>query len=280
MLIGDDVLVTPSLTFTLNGYKPGPCASVGVQLNTPVLPPMVAPVGAPVSENVSACAGVSLSVAVAVNVYGADSGTVAEGGTPARIGATFASVTVRLIGDDVLVTPSVTLTENGYVPGPCASVGVQLNAPLEPPMLAPVGAPTRENVSVWIGVSLSVAVAVNVYGANSGTVAVGGTPARTGAAFASVTVMLIGASAFATPSLTRTVNGYEPGPCASVGVQLNAPVEQPMLAPGAHRTARMSTSCGQVRVRRGRGERVGAPVPAPGVGGHPARAGAHSPRSR
>ena len=50
-------------------------------------------------------------------------------------------------------------------------------------MLAPVGAPTSENVSAWAGRSASVAVAVNVYGANSGTVAVGGTPASTGATF-------------------------------------------------------------------------------------------------
>jgi hypothetical protein len=40
-------------------------------------------------------------------------------------------------------------------------VGVQANAPDEE-MPAPAGAPTSENVSVWAGVSLSVAVAVNV----------------------------------------------------------------------------------------------------------------------
>jgi hypothetical protein len=37
-------------------------------VNAPVLPSIVAPVGAPTSENVSVCAGRSLSVAVAVNV--------------------------------------------------------------------------------------------------------------------------------------------------------------------------------------------------------------------
>jgi hypothetical protein len=37
-------------------------------VNAPVLPSIVAPLGAPTSENVSVCAGRSLSVAVAVNV--------------------------------------------------------------------------------------------------------------------------------------------------------------------------------------------------------------------
>src|SRR6185436_15019006 len=96
--------------------------------------------------------------------------------------------------------------------------------PLEPPMLAPAGAPTSENVSVCAGRSASVAVAVNVYGESSGVLAVGGTPAR------------IGASVFATPSLTRTWNGYTPGPCASVGVQLKTPVEPSILAPAGAST--------------------------------------------
>src|SRR6185503_7826277 len=106
---------------------------------------------------------------------------VAVAGTPASTGAAFVSVTVMLIGDDVLVTPSLTLTLNGYEPGPCASVGVQLNTPVEPSMLAPVGAPVSENDRVCAGRSASVDVAVNVYGASSGIVAVGGTPASTGA---------------------------------------------------------------------------------------------------
>jgi hypothetical protein len=79
-------------------------------------------------------------------------------------------------------------------------------------MPAPAGAPTSENVRVWAGRSLSVAVAVNVYGETSGIVAAAGTPARTGAAFTSLTVSVMAASEFTTPSLTRTVNGYEPGP--------------------------------------------------------------------
>jgi hypothetical protein len=45
-----------------------------------VLELMLAPLGAPTSENVSGCAGTSLSVAVAVNVYGESSGIVALAG--------------------------------------------------------------------------------------------------------------------------------------------------------------------------------------------------------
>jgi hypothetical protein len=41
-----------------------------------------------------------------------------------------------VIEEDVLVTPSLTATENVYTPGPWASVGVQLNAPVEAWMLA------------------------------------------------------------------------------------------------------------------------------------------------
>jgi hypothetical protein len=61
-----------------------------------------------------------------------------------------------------LAVPSLTRTANGWLPGPCASVGVQVNTPVEPSMEAPAGAPTSENVSVFAGRSVSVAVAVNV----------------------------------------------------------------------------------------------------------------------
>ena len=46
----------------------GLAASVGVQLNAPVVAPMLAPEGAPTSENVSVWGGRSVSVALAVNV--------------------------------------------------------------------------------------------------------------------------------------------------------------------------------------------------------------------
>src|SRR6266516_5911910 len=132
---------------------------------------------------------------------------VALAGTPASTGAALVSVTVRVIAASVLATPSETRTVNGYEAGPCASVGVHENTPLVAPMLAPAGPLTSENVSVCTGRSESVAVAVNVYAASSGIVAVAGTPANTGATFVLVTVSVMPASVFVTPSDTRTVNG-------------------------------------------------------------------------
>src|SRR6059036_1736570 len=101
---------------------------------------MAAPAGAPTSENVSGCAGRSESVALAVNVYAASSGSVALAGTPESTGATFASVTLSEMAASVFATPSLTRTVNGYVPGPCASVGVQEITPLVPSIVAPAGA--------------------------------------------------------------------------------------------------------------------------------------------
>src|SRR5258705_10234097 len=132
---------------------------------------------------------------------------VAEAGTPESDGATFTSVTPSEMAASVFATPSLTRTVNGYVPGPCASVGVQEKAPLVAPIVAQEGALTSENVSVCAGWSLSVALAVNVYAASSGIVADAGTPESTGAALTSVTVSEMDASVLGTPSLTRTVNG-------------------------------------------------------------------------
>jgi hypothetical protein len=47
--------------------------------------------------------------------------------------------------------------------------------------------------------------------------------ARTGAALTSLTVMAIVSVSVSAPSLTTTVTGYVPGPCASVGVQVKWP---------------------------------------------------------
>jgi hypothetical protein len=118
-----------------------------------------------------------------------------------------------------------------------------VNTPVVPSMLAPTGAPISENVSGWAGESTSVAVAVNVYGASSAIVALSGTSAIAGVVFASVTVSVIGAPAFAVPSLTRTVNGYSPGPCASAGVQLNTPVVPSMAAPAGASTSENTSAC-------------------------------------
>jgi hypothetical protein len=62
------VFATPSLTRTVNAYVPGPCAALGVQVNTPLSGSMAAPAGPVCRENVSVCAGKSLSVALASNV--------------------------------------------------------------------------------------------------------------------------------------------------------------------------------------------------------------------
>src|SRR5262245_24713255 len=120
----------------------------------------------------------------------------------------FTSCTVRVIAASVFATASETRTVNEYTPGPCTSLGVQLNTPLEEPMLAPSGAPTSENVSVCPGTSASVALAVNPYATSSGIVAEPGTPDSTGAAFTSSTwiEMVSESSSGGLPlSVTRTV---------------------------------------------------------------------------
>src|SRR5712664_1495745 len=57
---------------------------------------------------------------------------------------------------------SVTRTVTTLVLGPCASVGVQVNTPVAGLRLTPVGAATSEKVSVFVGMSGSVAVLVTV----------------------------------------------------------------------------------------------------------------------
>src|SRR5262245_3286252 len=131
---------------------------------------MLAPVEAPTSEDGGVWRGRAASVAVAVNVSAASSGVVALAGTLASTGAALTSVTVSVPEASAFVTPSLTRTVNGYAPGPCASVGVQVNTPLEPSMPAPDGPLTSENVSVWAGRSASVAVEVSREGATSGVV--------------------------------------------------------------------------------------------------------------
>src|SRR5262249_50161917 len=84
-------------TRTVMLYTPGPWASVGVQVKTPVLVLMAAPAGAPGSRlKVSVCP-TSGSVAVAVNVYSACSGMVTLAGTPDNTGGWLTAVTFRVI---------------------------------------------------------------------------------------------------------------------------------------------------------------------------------------
>src|SRR5262249_58196297 len=83
---------------------------------------------------------------------------------------------VRAMGGSVSAAPSISRTEKLYVPGPWSSPGVQPNAPVDASIDAPVGPPTRLNVSDWAGTSGSVAVAVNVSAVSSSIVAADGTP--------------------------------------------------------------------------------------------------------
>jgi hypothetical protein len=120
--------------------------------------------GAPTSENVRVCGG---TIAVGGRRRERVRGQL-RGWSPRRparsliAGNVFTSVTVSVIAASVLAVPSLTRTVNGYAPGPCASLGVQLKAPVLALIAALGGAPTSENVSACAGRSPSVAVAVNV----------------------------------------------------------------------------------------------------------------------
>src|SRR5437660_10028981 len=217
-----------SVTTTVIVFVLGPCASFGVQLIAPLLPLIVIPVGDPTRLNVSVLVGTSASVALAVTASALNSSSVWFPGT-VNTGATFTSrtVTVKLLVALKAGTPlSVTTTVIVFVLGPCASFGVQLIAPLLPLIVIPVGDPTRLNVSVLVGTSASVALAVTASALNSSSVWFPGT-VNTGATFTSrtVTVKLLVALKAGTPlSVTTTVIVFVLGPCASFGVQLIAPL--------------------------------------------------------
>src|SRR5205823_11951937 len=97
------------------------------------------------------------------------------------------SVLVKLLVALNAGTPlSVTTTVIVFVLGPCASLGVQLIAPLLPLIVMPAGGDTRLNVSVLAGMSASVALAVTASALNSSIVWLAGT-LNTGATFTSGT---------------------------------------------------------------------------------------------
>src|SRR5262245_12170325 len=200
-------VATPSETWTVNEYEPKVMSSGGVHVNTPVDGSMAAPAGAPSSENVSVWAGRSGSVAVAVNVSRLASWTVVNAGTPLNVGATLTSFTVTVIGASALAIPSETRTLNVTVPSSSSSVGVQVNAPVDGLMLAPDGAPTRLNVSVWAGRSGSVLVAVKVSVVSSSMVAELTTPVFVAAMLYSLTVIVIAECAVSIQSEARTGDG-------------------------------------------------------------------------
>src|SRR4051812_33807234 len=90
-------------------------------------------------------------------------------------------------------TPSsLTCTVNVYEPGPCASVGVQENAPVDALIAAPDGAPIKLNVSVLAGSSGSAALAAKSSAVSSSTVRFP-IAASDGARLTSLTVMVTGA---------------------------------------------------------------------------------------
>jgi hypothetical protein len=132
---------------------------------------MAAPVGAPERLNVRVLAGRSASVAVAVNVRVSSSSTLLLPIAPSD-GAMLTSSTVTwIVSKSVPPTPSETTTSNVYVPGPWASVGVQLKSPPEvidaPVGTAPPDPASRLNVRVLDGRSASVAAAVKASSTSS-----------------------------------------------------------------------------------------------------------------
>src|SRR5205823_4588847 len=122
-----------SVTRTVRVKVFGPWASVGVQVNMPVTGSIPAPAGAPGSRlKVNALAGRSGSGAAAVKESSVCSST-ALSAMAASVGARFISATVTVIVSVALragVPLSVTRTVTANVPGPWASVGVQVNAPV------------------------------------------------------------------------------------------------------------------------------------------------------
>ncbi len=126
-----------------------------------------------------------------------------------------------MIVSESVSDPSETVIVMSKLPGPWASVGVQVNTP-PAVMAAPAGAPApSEKVRGWAGRLASVALAVNVSSAPSSTVLSPIAPSS-GATFISVTVTVIVSESVAVPSLTTTVMSCGPV-CPAVGVQLKAP---------------------------------------------------------
>ena len=140
-----------SVTRTVMGKLPGPCASVGVHANAPVAPLIVAPAGAPASR-VKVIALPSGSFAVAVNVSARSSLTVRSpiaSSTGARLGA---ALTERERLEVVHGWRSVVGHADGDKLAARVSVGVQVKAPVEGSIVAPVGAPgSTEKLSVLAG---------------------------------------------------------------------------------------------------------------------------------
>ena len=171
---------------------PHPGTSVGVQVKAPPAV-MAAPAGAPPRLKVKVWAGRSASLAPALKESGRVSLTFLIP-IAAKTGATLTSDTVTVMASQVSRVPSEIQTEKGYTPGPCASVGVQLNMPLLDPMEAPPGALVKLKVSVWGGASGSEPVAEKVRLASSAIFLLP-IEFNTGGSLSGLTVMLMVAGA-------------------------------------------------------------------------------------
>src|SRR5204862_446650 len=113
-----------------------------------------------------------------------------------------------------------------FVLGPCASVGVQLIAPVAGLMVMPAGELPRAKGKVLAGRSASFALAFTFSVVCSAIVWSAGT-VNTGARFTSLTITLnvlvtLRAGTLSLPAALPIL--FVLGPCASVGVQLIAPL--------------------------------------------------------
>src|SRR6266852_6114632 len=161
--------VPSSVTRTVMMLVLGPCASLGVQVSTPVAESSVIPLGPATRRNVRVFAGISGSVAELVTIKVVSSLIVCVDGT-VSIGALFTSLTMTvklLVSLNGGLPLSVTRTVMTLVLGPCASVGVQFRTPMAESSVIPLGTATKENVSVLAGISESVAELVTVMVVNS-----------------------------------------------------------------------------------------------------------------
>src|ERR1041385_1194679 len=151
-----------SVTLIVIEFVLGPCASVGVQVTTPVVGLTATPAGPLTSAKVSVLAGRSASEAVLVTTNALSSLMVWLAGT-VRVGALFTSLTTTaklFVALSAGVPLSVTLIVIELVLGPCASVGVQVTTPVVGLTATPAGPLTSAKVSVLAGRSASEAVLV------------------------------------------------------------------------------------------------------------------------
>src|SRR2546421_6131211 len=126
-----------------------------------------------------------------------------------------------------------------FVLGPCASLGVQLIAPLAGLMVMPVGALTNAKVKLLAGMSsfINDTATTEIFSLAYATLV---RTVSTGALFTSLTItwnVLVTLRAGTPLSVTLTLTAFVLGPCASVGVQLIAPLAGLMIMPAGELTS-------------------------------------------